>query len=669
MATVRIPAAAAKKVDNVAEVCNVEREDAYRLLQQVGMDEEMAVERFLAGKVDTWHTVGDRKKRAGAPAPVDKAGAGADGRAADGLVKAAVGGGGARSARRPVRGASEAGAGVKESRGRSRRGEVTVDKQTTSPQGDESRGRKAVAVRRQKGRGERCDGEGAASSLPNPVASASVRPTQPTWADRLKLKPVAAPPAANDLVGGGGARNAAQAAPEMRESPGKVEGAVASDEAPAAAKSYASAFAARGVAPTSPPQSTADAGNAIPQAPAATVGDKSLDVQFGNFSMEESQAAARRADAKAVDVAALLKEREAAGPIGIEMLRPGDRPQSAAVSIGAAGGSPTVTAATAPPPRSLPFDSISNEAVPPEWAAAQAAAMSGSRATSREGARAEPSAQNGLEGESAASTAPEAPPQQQPPPQQQQQQANGSPPNYFGYYAQGMPGHVPGYSYQGYPYQYQQYGAYGMGNTRNGAGMGAATGAYGYAGAPYGDAKGTASAMGGSAPQSHNPYGGNEMYYNAYAQQYGDAFPSGAAAQTGGTFAGVESTRGARRPRGNDYYPAGVHASGAAYGGGYASFYGAMPQGGSTQPYGGVPYGAQAYPGQAYGAAQYATQPYGGQNFGAQSYPPQQYGGWQSQQRHAPANNPQAPFGNAQAPGPASGTFPTQPSSNPYSSY
>jgi hypothetical protein len=67
MSSTRIPASAAKKVANVAEVCNVGKEDAYRILQQVHMDEEVAVEKFLTGKVDIWHEVGDKKRRPGSP--------------------------------------------------------------------------------------------------------------------------------------------------------------------------------------------------------------------------------------------------------------------------------------------------------------------------------------------------------------------------------------------------------------------------------------------------------------------------------------------------------------------------------------------------------------------------------------------------------------------------
>mmetsp|Transcript_26993 Transcript_26993/g.104963 ORF Transcript_26993/g.104963 Transcript_26993/m.104963 type:complete len:843 (-) Transcript_26993:504-3032(-) len=58
--------APAEAIDQIVEICNVDREDAHRVLRECKMDVQVAIDRFLSGAEDGWSEVTTRKK------PVEK---------------------------------------------------------------------------------------------------------------------------------------------------------------------------------------------------------------------------------------------------------------------------------------------------------------------------------------------------------------------------------------------------------------------------------------------------------------------------------------------------------------------------------------------------------------------------------------------------------------------
>ncbi|KAK4532245.1 hypothetical protein CCYA_CCYA11G3102 [Cyanidiococcus yangmingshanensis] len=670
MSSIRIPASAAQKVTNVAEICNVGKEDAFRVLQQVNMDEEVAVERFLSGKVDTWHEVGDKKRRPGgqqknrtpASAPSNshskKLQQGKKSSNADGTHGRAQGS-------RPTGTDADP-----DSKTKQRRPFQQKPKSGVKPRESANERKPAGGVKTQDRTKEQATGERAETpqTSTRPRDAAPPKPSGPTWADRLKPKKVAedkgAPtkgmqhPGVLNQNSAGSRSMASGVSVDSRVSNGNVSNAsIAASAEQSAEKTSQGRTANIDNRTTAPPVS-----NASTAETPFKKEEQHLSVGFGNLAVS-GQTLANKAHDVPESAVQTGRPLEPSRPISY------DGPERTTAGLQPA------TNPAASQTKTLPTDQSAKLSSTEAWTMMPPAAMI--RGQPRESMRHDSQQSNS---ESAVNTASEftnppayaTTPEHVQPPQQMPTQVNGMPPNYYGYYPYGMPGHVPNYGYQGYPY-YQPYGGYAETSYPQKATPNITNQPLSYASNPA-EPKVTSMPLtqhasmnaAGTTPGPTTNYNQSEMYYGGtgYPQQYATAY--GVSSAPAGANASGEQARNIRRNRNADFYPPGGSVSlGGGYGSGFGSYYGASHQSTASQPYGGVMYNAQGYGNQAFGGSGFAGQPYAAQPYAAQPYGNQQYPMWQGQRG---AGGPaQSPFNGSNA-GNAQGVLPGQ-QSNTYPSY
>jgi hypothetical protein len=669
MSSIRIPSSASKKVASVAEICNVGKEDAFRVLQQVNMDEEVAIERFLSGKVDTWHEVGDKKRRPGGQ-PKNN-------------TTASV-----SSNSFPKRKHQD----KKGFQADSVQGRAQSDRPNGAPVDSESKG-KPRRLAQQKPRSGAKSGKGPGEKRPSAntkapertieqlarepaetqqnsaglAEAASQKPSAPTWADRLKPKKLSDERAGSvDRVPHSGAT--AQTPAESHSAGGflPLEPRLSQGQS----SSPVVTVSAQATAENTGPGRVANADNrtnASPVPKIATVASP--------FQKEEQHLSASFGSITVSGQALPNKTPEVSENTG-QMSRPLEPSRSTPYEGAerATGSIQSVTNPVVSQNKPMSNDQSAKMSSTEAWSMMPNTGMV--RGQSRDGMRLDnqqPGAEATANAPNEASNAPPfvTAPEQAQPPQQVPTQVNGVPPNYYSYYPYGMPGHVPSYGYQGYPY-YQPYGGYAEGGYPPKSVPGMANQPLSYSTNPVELKAGSVPHAqqvpvnaGGSASGQVSNYGQSEVYYGGggYPQQYSAVY--GASAATNATNASGEQARNIRRSRNADFYPPGGNVSiGGGYGGGFGSYYGTSHQGTNSQPYGGVVYNTQGYGNQAFSGSGFAGQPYAAQPYGAQPYGGQQYPMWQGQRgagsgAHSPFNGSSA--GNAQGmlPGQQSNTYPS----------
>jgi len=671
MSSTRIPASAAKKVANVAEVCNVGKEDAYRILQQVHMDEEVAVEKFLTGKVDVWHEVGDKKRRPGSQTKNN-----------NNNRSVPLTGGAPRKVQQGRGVPNTEGAQVRQQNSRASSAAAEPDSKIKPRRPGPSRPkggskswkpfpeRKANASARNGERSKQTAAKEEADNAPAPTKAAGLappKPAGPTWADRLKAKKVqevTAPTENNQPVDAG-------ANSSLEPSTAPTGSSLESHKAQYTASSSAVATSAETGAETvshGRMVSTESRANAPPVSNMPAIEkhypneEHHLSMSFSNMAVNGQPLPNQSLDSTESGVAQGSRPLEPSRQVpydGAERLPSGLQPPA------------TISAAQS---KSLQVESNAKLSTPESWS--MAPNPNAVRSQPRENARLE-NQQSGSE--TAANTSNEnnsgqtysAPAEHIQSPQHYPAQVNGVPPNYYGYYPYGVPGHVPNYGLQGYPY-YQPYGGYtdtayppkaAPNMTNQNLSYAAGPGEPKLSTMPH--AQPASMGSSGAAPTHSTGYNQTELYYGsgAYPQQYAAAY----GISSGGLGVGVpnEQTRSVRRNRNPDFYPAsGSMSVGGNYGSGFGSFYGTSHQAAASQPYGGMMYNAQGYGNQSFGGSGYTGQAFAGQPYATQPYGSQQYPVWQGQR--AAGGGMQSPFntggtGNVPGalPGQASGTYPS----------